>query len=117
MGFLKCIFEHSLGWGPWIDNLQRRLPLRRPIESQFASSGLTSWSRLGWEDSVTLRCQSAIEVTRSYIIQEAFPITEWYTGDLPWTPPEQRRRIQWTWHEKRKGYKDFIKPMPSGWKR
>ncbi|KAH7186267.1 heterokaryon incompatibility protein-domain-containing protein [Fusarium flagelliforme] len=116
-GIPEMFFEHSLGWRLWVGNLQRRLPSGRPIESQFPSSGLPSWSWLGWKGAVILRCQSAIQVTRSDSIQEAFPITEWYTSDLPSGPPEQRRRIQSTWYEKRKGYKDFSKPMPSGWTR
>lgn len=116
-GIPEMFFEHSLGWGVSGSSLQRRLPSGRPIESQFTSSGLPSWSWLGWKGPVTLRCQSAIEVTRSYSIQEAFPITEWYTSDLPSGPPEQRRRIQSTWYEKRNTYKDFSKPMPSGWTR
>ena len=114
-GIPEMFFEYGLGWRVYYDNLQRRLPSGRPIESQFESSGLPSWSWLGWKGAVEPRCQTAIQVTSRNSIQEAFPITEWYTSDLPSGPPEQRRRVQSTWYEKRDAYKDFSKPMPPGW--
>ncbi|KAJ4115403.1 hypothetical protein NW768_011255 [Fusarium equiseti] len=117
-GIPEMFFEHSLGWRVLFDNLERRSPSGRPVESQFASSGLPSWSWLGWKGLFHQRCQTAIEVNnRVSRIEEAFPITDWYTSDLPSGPPEQRRRIQSTWYQRRDTYKDFTRPMPPGWTR
>ncbi|KAK8057867.1 hypothetical protein PG996_011804 [Apiospora saccharicola] len=38
-------------------------------------------------------------------------------GPITQTPPSERRRIRSTWFENRQGYKDFTKPLPSGWTR
>jgi hypothetical protein len=120
-GIPEMFFEHSHGWRPCGNGyLQRRIPSGRPIESRFESSGLPSWSWLGWKGSVDTRCQTAIRVASNYVsgeayVEEAFPITEWYTSRLPTDPQEQRRRIRPTWFDKRDGYKDFINPMPPGW--
>ncbi|RBR23801.1 uncharacterized protein FIESC28_03417 [Fusarium coffeatum] len=116
-GIPEMFFEDSLGWRVWVNNLQRRKSSGRPAEDQFTSSGLPSWSWLGWKGAVILRRQSAMEVTLADTIQEAFPITEWYTSDIPFGPPEQRRRIRSTWYEKRNTFKDLSKPMPAGWTR
>ncbi|EXK38392.1 hypothetical protein FOMG_08790 [Fusarium oxysporum f. sp. melonis 26406] len=56
-------------------------------------------------------------ISEKEYVEEAFPITEWYTSRLPTDPQEQRRKVRPSWFEKREGYKDFTKPMPPGWKR
>lgn len=122
-GIPEMFFEHSLCWrASGTKGLQRRMASSRPIETRFEYSDLPSWSWLGWKGSVYTRSQTGIRVDSNYTceeeyVEEAFPITEWYTSRLPNDPPEQRRRIRSTWFEKREGYKDFTKPLPSGWKR
>ncbi|KAH7143282.1 hypothetical protein DER46DRAFT_640226 [Fusarium sp. MPI-SDFR-AT-0072] len=119
-GIPEMFFDHSLCWrASGIKGLQRRITSSRPIESRFESSDLPSWSWLGWKGSVYTRSQTGIRVDSNYIseeeyVEEAFPITEWYTSRLPTDPQKQRRRIRSTWFEKREGYKDFTKPMPPG---
>uniref|UniRef100_A0A0D2Y9P3 Heterokaryon incompatibility domain-containing protein n=1 Tax=Fusarium oxysporum (strain Fo5176) TaxID=660025 RepID=A0A0D2Y9P3_FUSOF len=122
-GIPEMFFEHSLCWrASGTKGLQRRIASNRPVESRFESSALPSWSWLGWKGSVYTRSQTGIRVDSNYIseeeyVEEAFPITEWYTSRLPTDPQEQRRRIRSIWFEKREGCKDFTKPMPPGWKR
>ncbi|KAI8713546.1 HET domain-containing protein [Fusarium sp. LHS14.1] len=122
-GIPEMFFEHSLGWRPDLNGgLQRRVPSGRPIEDKFTSSGLPSWSWLGWKGSIDTRCQTAIRVDSNYstsdaYVEEAFLITEWYTSRSPTDPLDKRRRIRSTWYEKRDGYKDFARPMPPGWTR
>ncbi|RKL31592.1 hypothetical protein BFJ72_g10996 [Fusarium proliferatum] len=122
-GIPEMFFEHSLCWrASGTKGLQRRMASSRPIETRFEYSDLPSWSWLGWKGSVYTRSQTGIRVDSNYTceeeyVEEAFPITEWYTSRLPNDPPEQRRRIRSTWFEKREGYKDFTKPLPPGWKR
>ncbi|KAL5614030.1 hypothetical protein FOVSG1_003093 [Fusarium oxysporum f. sp. vasinfectum] len=105
-GIPEMFFEHSLCWrASGTKDLQRRIASNRPVES-----------------SVYTRSQTGIRVDSNYIseeeyVEEAFPITKWYTSRLPTDPQEQRRGIRSTWFEKREGYKDFTKPMPPGWKR
>lgn len=120
-GIPEMFFEHSLCWrATGTKGLQRRTSSSRPIESRFEYSDLPSWSWLGWKGSVYTRSQTGIRVDSNYTceegyVEEAFPITEWYTSRSPTDPPEQRRRIRSTWFEKRVGYKDFTKPLPPGW--
>ncbi|KAF5566809.1 heterokaryon incompatibility protein [Fusarium napiforme] len=122
-GIPEMFFEHSLCWrATGMEGLQRRIASTRPIESRFEYSDLPSWSWLGWKGSFLDRGQSAIRVGSNYSreqqqVEEAFPITEWYTGRSPADPHHLRRRIRPTWFEKREGYKDFTKPLPPGWKR
>ncbi|CEI67581.1 unnamed protein product [Fusarium venenatum] len=128
-GLSEMFFEHSLGWRrPWWHKkgLRCRVISGRPTKNQFAFSGLPSWSWLGWKGYVALRYQTAVRVRSNRIvvfmegrhrIEEAFPITEWYTSESISDPPERRRRIKSTWFENRDGFKDFTKPMPSGWSR
>ncbi|KAH7002946.1 hypothetical protein EDB82DRAFT_542701 [Fusarium venenatum] len=128
-GLPEMFFEHSLGWRrPWWHKkgLRRRVISGRPTKNQFAFSDLPSWSWLGWKGHVALRYQTAVRVRSNRIvvsvegrhrIEEAFPITEWYTSESISDPPERRRRIKSTWFENRDGFKDFTKPMPSGWSR
>ncbi|KAG4273222.1 hypothetical protein FPRO04_09828 [Fusarium proliferatum] len=122
-GIPEMFFEHSLCWrASGTKGLQRRIASSRPIETRFEYSDLPSWSWLGWKGSVYTRSQTGIRVDSNSTceeeyVEEAFPITEWYTGRLTNDPPEQRRRIRSTWFEKREGYKDFTKPLPPGWKR
>ncbi|KAH7201509.1 hypothetical protein DER44DRAFT_870315 [Fusarium oxysporum] len=100
-GIPEMFFEHSLCWRvSGTKGLQCRTASSRPIESRFESSDLPSWS---W-------------ISEKEYVEEAFPITEWYTSRLPTDPQEQRRKIRPSWFEKREGYKDFTKPMPPGWK-
>ncbi|KLP07154.1 Uncharacterized protein LW94_6429 [Fusarium fujikuroi] len=122
-GIPEMFFEHSLCWrASGTKGLQRRIASSRPMESRFEYCDLPSWSWLGWKGSVYTRSQTGIRVDSNYTceeeyVEEAFPITEWYTSRLPNNPPEQRRRIRSTWFEKREGYKDFTKPLPPGWNR
>ncbi|WXC58100.1 hypothetical protein SNK03_003999 [Fusarium graminearum] len=113
-GIPEVFFEHSLGW--YGLHMHRRVSSERPSEEQFAFSGLPSWSWLGWQGVTLLREQTAIRVSHEYI-EEAFPITNWYTSNCPSDPPDRRRRIKSTWYEKRDSFKDFTKPMPPGWTR
>ncbi|KAI3581692.1 hypothetical protein IWW34DRAFT_847882 [Fusarium oxysporum f. sp. albedinis] len=107
-GIPEMFFEHSLcRRASGTKGLQRRTASSRPIESRFESSDLPSWSWLGWKGSIS---------EKEYV-EEAFPITDWYTSRLPTDPQEQRRKVRPSWFEKREGYKDFTKPMPPGWKR
>ncbi|KAF4429638.1 Heterokaryon incompatibility [Fusarium acutatum] len=122
-GIPEMFFEHSLCWrATGAKGLRRRTASSRPIESRFEYSDLPSWSWLGWKGSVYTCSQTGIRVDSNYTceeeyVEEAFPITEWYTIRIPTDPPEQRRRIRPTWFEKREGYKDFTKPLPPGRKR
>ncbi|KAL4730852.1 hypothetical protein ACLX1H_002894 [Fusarium chlamydosporum] len=113
-GIPEMFFEHSLGWRG--RNLRRRVQSGRPAENRFEFSGLPSWSWLSWKGFIAWRNQTAVRI-RSNPIEEAFPITAWYTSEFPSDPPERRRRIQSAWYDKRDGFKDFTKPMPSGWSR
>ncbi|KAF5981691.1 hypothetical protein FBULB1_4629 [Fusarium bulbicola] len=120
---LLSVFSRSLCWrASGTKGLQRRMASSRPIESRFEYSDLPSWSWLGWKGSIHIRGQTGIRVGSNYTreeeyVEEAFPITEWYTSRLPTDRRERWRRIRPTWFEKREGYKDFTKPMPPGWKR
>jgi hypothetical protein len=130
-GIPEMFFEHSLGWRhPWWleEGLRHRVTSGRPAENRFAFSGLPSWSWLGWKGRVSLRYQTAIQIRSHRLeyafpgecrnqIEEAFPITEWYTSESISDPPERRRRIQSTWYKDRDSLKDFTKPMPFGWSR
>ncbi|KAF5643122.1 heterokaryon incompatibility protein [Fusarium sp. NRRL 52700] len=122
-GIPEMFFDHSLCWrGSGTQGLQRRVASSRPMESRFEYSELPSWSWLGWKGSFHDRSQTGVRVGSNYTceeeyVEEAFPITEWYTSSSPTDPLEQRRRIRSTWFGKREKYKDFTKPMPSGWNR
>ncbi|EWG53257.1 hypothetical protein FVEG_17082 [Fusarium verticillioides 7600] len=122
-GIPEIFFEHGLCWRAYgTKGLQHRIASSRPLESRFEYSDLPSWSWLGWKGSVYTRSQTRIRVDSNNIseedyVEEAFPITEWYTGRSPTAPQEKRRRIRSTWFEKRKRYKDFTTPLPPGWKR
>ncbi|KAJ4152206.1 hypothetical protein NW765_017715 [Fusarium oxysporum] len=119
-GLPEMFFDHSLGWEPsyvFDLGLQRRVPSERPIQKQFASSDLPSWSWLGWKGSVDTYYPAIQVIDQMDYIEEVFPITEWYTSSSPMASPEERRRIHATWYERRDGYKDFTKPMPPGWTR
>ncbi|CVL05332.1 related to tol protein [Fusarium mangiferae] len=122
-GIPEMFFEHSLCWrASSTEGIQRRIESSRPIESRFEYSDLPSWSWLGWKGSINDRGQTGIRVGSNYTgeeehVEEAFPITEWYTSRSPADPHNRRRRIRPTWFEKREGYRDFTKPLPPGWKR
>ncbi|KAK7961163.1 hypothetical protein PG988_012377 [Apiospora saccharicola] len=102
-------------------NLGRRVASDRSTEDRLSPSGLPSWSWIGWQGAVTLAAygdgEAACVNPRYSRTEETTPITEWYTGPSPQTPPSERRRIRSTWFENRQGYKDFTKPLPSGWTR
>ncbi|KAH7180178.1 hypothetical protein DER46DRAFT_631152 [Fusarium sp. MPI-SDFR-AT-0072] len=90
-GIPEMFFEHSLCWrASGTKGLQRRIASSRPIESRFESSDLPSWSWLG------IRVDSNYVSEEEYV-EEAFPITEWYTSRLPTDPQEQRRKIRPRW--------------------
>ncbi|KAF4503256.1 heterokaryon incompatibility [Fusarium agapanthi] len=123
LDFRLTIREHSLCWrASGTKGLQRRIASSRPIESRFEYFHLPSWSWLGCKGSVHDCSQTGIRVGSNYTceeeyVEEAFPITEWYTSSSPTNPREQRRRIRPTWFENREEYKDLSKPMPPGWNR
>ncbi|KAF5240389.1 hypothetical protein FANTH_9649 [Fusarium anthophilum] len=122
-GIPEMFFEHSLCWRAYgTKGLQRRIESSKPLESRFEDSGLPSWSWLGWKGLVYTRSQTGIRLGGNWIseeeyVEEAFPITQWYTSRSPSGPQEKSRRIRSTWFEKREAYKDFTKPLPPGWKR
>ncbi|RGP58395.1 hypothetical protein FSPOR_11896 [Fusarium sporotrichioides] len=118
-GIPEMFFDHGLCWRPDFNlNLQRRVPSARPIKNRFASSDLPSWSWLGWVGAVSMFNQTAIKVNEKvHCIEEALPITEWYTSSSVTDPVEARRRIRSTWYENRDVYKDLTNTMPLGWTR
>lgn len=123
-GFLYGIpimfFDRLLGWQPqWSHiDLHRRSPSARPAEKRLSPSGLPSWSWIGWQGLVSCGSGEAMSInSRLSQIEETMPVTRWFTGPSPHTPPSKRRRIISTWFEMRGSFKDNNTPMPSGWTR
>ncbi|KAL3589558.1 hypothetical protein FPOAC2_11727 [Fusarium poae] len=119
-GIPEMMFERGLGWTPTFDStdLQRRVRSSRPEDIQLKPSGLPSWSWIGWSGSVNPGYTEATLVARRHDkLEETTPITKWYTSRSPTDPPELWRRIRSTWYDDRNSYKDFTKPLPSGWTR
>lgn len=122
-GIPENLFDRALGWRPFWPHttLARRRPSNRPSHLNFASSGLPSWSWVGWKGLVTLGDETARINHRSSSISETIPITRWYTGESPTTAPHDRREIQSSWYKQRSGWKkstaDLDSPLPAGWSR
>ncbi|KAJ8065092.1 hypothetical protein OCU04_005805 [Sclerotinia nivalis] len=118
-GIPEMFFERGLGWSPYWNHTNTR---RRNFSERFgkdrpSQAGLPSWSWVGWHGLLNLFGYG--EAARINDIQnwieETIPITEWYTSKSSSDLPENRRRIRSTWFENRDKYKDFAKPLPSGW--
>lgn len=98
--------------------IRRRRLSDKPKEGSFSEAELPSWSWVGWQGSIVLADQEAILI-QWHVTRETTPITEWFTGSSPETPPKDRRRIQSTWFKDRTSYKDLARsgPLPPGWTR
>jgi hypothetical protein len=116
-GLPEMVFERGLGWRPYFPhiNLKRRIRSTRAYDTQLTPSGLPSWSWIGWKGPVYSGYNEATRVGESGTIEESTPITKWYTSRSADDPPDRWRRIKTTWYENRDGYKDFTRPLPSGW--
>ena len=117
-GLPEMLFDRALGWRPlWNHtNLRRRVQSDRPSNSRLSHLSLPSWSWIGWQGFVTSGYGEAVRINdRQYFIEETIPITEWYTSSSPSGSP--LRRIRSTWFENRDAFKDFTKPLPTGWTR
>ncbi|KAJ0334421.1 hypothetical protein COL5a_000478 [Colletotrichum fioriniae] len=117
-GIPEMYFEAALGWTPYWSHtdLRRRTVSDRPTASQLGPCGLPSWSWVGWEGLVSLgRNEAGSANPRVYSIRETIPITTWYACDTPTSA--QRRKIRPSWFENRQAYKDFTRPLPTGWTR
>ncbi|KAK7917985.1 hypothetical protein PG985_009859 [Apiospora marii] len=120
-GLPTMFFDRALGWTPhWSHiNLRRRLTSDRSPENRLSPSGLPSWSWTGWQGLVSLVAlgEAACINPRYCRVEETTPITTWYTGPSPQTPPSERRRVRSTWFEDRQDYKDLSRSLPPGWTR
>ncbi|KAF7890392.1 hypothetical protein EAF00_008707 [Botryotinia globosa] len=103
-GIPKMFFERGLGW--------KLFGKGRPSQA-----GLPSWSWVGWHGLINIFTygEAARINDRQKMIEETIPITKWYTSNSSSDLPENRRRIRSTWFENRDNYKDFAKPLPTGW--
>ena len=117
-GLPEMLFDRALGWKPYWGhiNLRRRAQSDRPGSSRLSHLSLPSWSWVGWQGLVTHGYGEAARINdlQSWI-EETTPITEWYTSNSPSGSP--LRRIRSTWFENRNSFKDFTKPLPTGWTR
>ncbi|KAF5870962.1 putative heterokaryon incompatibility protein [Botrytis fragariae] len=118
-GIPEMFFERGLGWRSSSEHLNIR---RRNFSEYFgkdrpSQAGLPSWSWVGWHGLVDIfgYGEAALISVRINWSEETIPITEWYTSQSSSDLPENRRRITSTWFENRDKYKDFAKPLPSGW--
>ncbi|KAI1854752.1 hypothetical protein JX266_000870 [Neoarthrinium moseri] len=119
-GIPTMFFDRLLGWHPqWSHtNLHRRVASKRPAKDRLSPSGLPSWSWIGWQGLVACGQFEAVHINPiSSRTEETIPITDWYAGHSPQTPPPERRIIKPIWFENREIYKDVTKPLPRGWTR
>ncbi|CAI6094181.1 unnamed protein product [Clonostachys chloroleuca] len=119
-GIPETMFELSLIWRRYWNhtNIRRRTISTASPDDQSASSGLPSWSWIGWQGMISHGYGEAARINhRQNHITETNPTTEWFTGASPNTPPTERRRFKSTWYKNRDTYKDFTKPLPPGWTR
>ena len=117
-GLPEMLFDRGLGWRPhWNHtNLRRRVQSDRPNTSRLSHLSLPSWSWIGWQGMVRNGSGEAVRINdRQSFIEETIPITEWYTSSSPSGSP--LRRVRSTWFENRDAFKDFTKPLPTGWTR
>lgn len=116
-GIPEMYFDRALAWRPqWEDtNLRRRTSSNRPSEIKLSPGGLPSWSWVGWQGHVTMGKEASRINYISPCIEETTPITHWFTGDSPSTPPSSRREIRPFWYKYREAWKDATKPPPTGW--
>lgn len=119
-GLPEMCFEQGLVWPPYWDhtNLKRRTaPSRSPTETASCAAALPSWSWIGWQGLVNIPDDAARINALKSEIQETFPVTAWFCGQTPTTPPHERRRIRSTWYEERAKRKEAADPLPPGWTR
>lgn len=117
-GLPEMLFDRALGWRPYCNhiNLRRRVQSDRPSTSRLSHLSLPSWSWIGWQGLITSGYGEAVRINDwQSSIEETIPITEWYTSSSPSGSP--LRRIRSTWFENRDAFKDFTKPLPTGWTR
>ncbi|KAF7948051.1 uncharacterized protein EAE97_003462 [Botrytis byssoidea] len=118
-GIPEMFFERGLSWSPFWNqtNIRRRKFSENFGKNRPSQAGLPSWSWVGWHGfiDIILSGEAAPVNDRCNRIEETIPITEWYTSNSSSDLPENRRRIRSTWFENRDKYKDFAKPLPSGW--
>ncbi|VUC25793.1 unnamed protein product [Clonostachys rosea] len=120
-GIPEAFFDRAVGWMPYLSaKVSRRVASNRPSHLKFAA-GLPSWSWVGWQGLITIGEEADRINHRVSHITETVPVTQWYTGDSPTTPPQARRRIRSTWYEQRSALKksaaDLTVPLPDGWTR
>lgn len=137
-GMPEMYFDGALGWMPplhsyfW-DNLKRRVQSNRPDEVKISPCALPSWSWIGWQGKVDLTGQFEEWLGKGYLEftspdssvhrstrrnGETLPLTKWYTGPSPETPPQLRRRIQSSWYDLQQNWKDNESTsLPSEWTR
>lgn len=115
------VLEYDYGAKDYITRtIRRRSVSERPKEGSFSAAALPSWSWIGWQGNIVIDEQEAILIERHVTkVHETTPITKWFTGNSPNTPPKDRRRIQSTWFEDRARNKDLGRsgPLPPGWTR
>lgn len=118
-GIPEMFFKRGLGWSPFRTdtNVRRRNFSKRFKKDRPSQAGLPSWSWVGWHGLLDIFAygEAARINDRQNVIEEAIPITKWYTSNSSSDFPENRRRIRSTWFENRGNYKDFAKPLPTGW--
>lgn len=98
--------------------IRRRKFSEEPKKGSFSAADLPSWSWVGWHGGIVTAEEEA-PLMQQHVARETTPITEWFTGNSPDTPRQDRRRIQSTWFEDRARNKDLGKsgPLPPGWTR
>ncbi|TGO07639.1 hypothetical protein BTUL_0258g00170 [Botrytis tulipae] len=118
-GIPEMFFERGLGWSPiWTHTNIRRLNFSKRFKKDRPSqAGLPSWSWVSWHGLLNIFAygEAARINDRQKMIEETIPITKWYTSNSSSDFPENRRRIRSTWFENRDNYKDFAKPLATGW--
>lgn len=124
-GIPETFFDRAIGWmvpmlPPWEVEVKRRVPSDRPNHLKFAP-GLPSWYWVGWQGNIDIGEEAHRISHGNRLITETIPITQWYTGVSPTTPPRARRRIRPSWYGQRDTWKesaaDLALPLPDGWTR
>ncbi|CAG9981896.1 unnamed protein product [Clonostachys byssicola] len=119
-GIPETFFDRAIGWTVPSWEMVRRVSSDRPNHLKFAA-GLPSWSWVGWQGDVDVGEEAQRINHRKTFITETIPITQWYTGDSPTTPPQARRRIRSSWYDQRDTWKkraaELASPLPDGWTR
>ncbi|CAH0051220.1 unnamed protein product [Clonostachys solani] len=121
-GIPEAFFDRVLGWIPLSsqNRVVRRVSSDRPAHLKFAS-GLPSWSWVGWQGCIRVGEEADRNHHLENSICETIPVTQWYTGEHPTTPPQERRRIRSSWYDQRSTRKkhaaELGSPLPDGWTR